>query len=297
MQRGRPVHQNDVAAALDDAAGTNIESRVRHLLDVVDTPDALDRIAPFARSVDAKTRFRAQEAAERLQALAAGTTADPRPRSQQLRAQLEAGVRAWEANVHERTWVEVPRAEVLAAVRGARLVLFGEGHAGPGPLRDAQCEVLRAMADDRPEQLVLGFEPSVEVVQRTVIDCARELGVAARATEAEWQDLVAASRLAERDDQTAQAIAACLAESPDRRMLVIRGEGHLAPDGYMLRQLRERPVLILSTLWPPWRVVGDRLQLRGRTFRIGAGRDCYFWAVEDLTQGTPALTDWLTGRH
>ncbi|MEO6593121.1 MAG: hypothetical protein ABIP94_00040, partial [Planctomycetota bacterium] len=238
--------------------------------------------------------FRAEEAAARLVAIASGAR-DPRPLSQQRRELYRAQNDAAQSAMRNLTWHEVARDELLDAARNARLVLFGEMHHSDGPLREAQRAMLRAMAGAQP--VVLGFEPSVQEAQQSVLDLAAQLGVEVRSTETNWRTLNANNQYAERDDETATAINTCLAEDPARRLFVLRGEGHTLPGGYLCRQLHEAPLIVLTVHQPLLCARGDRLQLAGRTFRIGDGKRLYFCGVDDLLESDPGLATWLAERQ
>jgi len=285
----RPVHRNDLAAALRDFADTNAARQLTPVLEHVDDPALRPLLAPFLDHREPRLRHRAQEAILRLDAIAAGAP-DPRPPSQLARERFAAAKGTAEMRIGQLAWRETSTAAVLDAVRGARLVLFADG-----PLREAQQQVLRAMTAGRPDLLVLGYEPSVESAQRAVIDLAAELGVQTRSLETDWQTLDPASRYAERDDEAAGAINTCLAEAPGRRMLVLRGEAHCLPGGYLVRQLAVPPVVVLSSCFPPVMALGDHTEVAGRTFRIGYDGQLFYWGVAEVMQ--PELLHWIAAQR
>ncbi|MCA8977258.1 MAG: HEAT repeat domain-containing protein [Planctomycetes bacterium] len=253
------------------------------LLDDLDSPSA---------------RFAIEQTRERLQAVAAGKSADWRTAAQCLQRRFrEVNDAAFQAT-QSADWTEVDRAEILAAARTARFVVCGEMHSDGGPLRRAQCELLRAFAATDPKACGLGFEPSVETAQQSVISLARELGMQVLPLEQNWRTLNPEHRYAERDDEAAATIRTFLDADPRHRLFVIRGQSHLLPGGYLLQQVGEPDLAVFEDIWPtevPLRFRGREPTAAGRTFRLGEGSRRYVWACDDGAgfQGYEDLRAWL----
>ncbi len=78
-------------------------------------------------------------------------------------------------------------------------------------------------------------------------------------------------------------------------MLVIRGEAHCSPDGYLCRQLETPPVIVLSVRFPPLRALGEQPTVTDRTFRIGDDGRLFFWGCAEVLQ--PDLLQWIAARR
>lgn len=292
VRNGVRLHENDLASVLRDSVGCGMDHLVVSLFDQLDRPADGALIEPYLQSGDASVAFRATEAMQRITTRARGTP-DWTPPSQQSRERYGRENRAAEAALLRLSWTEIDRSEVLAAVRSARLVVFGEIHESEGPLRTAQETVLRTMAASGG-RLLLGYEPPVQFAQQSVLDLARELGVEVVPLEGDgWQVLSEGRRYSERDDDAARIVNTRLAADPECRMLVIRGESHVLPGGYLDRQLVQRPVFVLTVDVPPFAAVDDRPDLRERTFRRGDEGSVFFWGTMDLLAWMPELTALL----
>lgn len=284
---GCRLHPDDVASVLHDIRGTDLERLAAVPLQQLVAPEQRDLAVAYLSSSDGPVAFRAAEAIERIDAIAAGAPADWKPPSQLDRERYQRENAAAEAALARREWMETEREDLLAAVRDARLVLFGEIHSPDGPLREAQKTVLRTMVAGGGH-LVLGYEPSVQDAQQLVLDLAYELGVEVIPVEADdWRAMNEATRYAERDDDAALVINVRLALDPQCRMLVIRGESHVVPDGYLDRQLWQRPVFVLSVQVPPFEAMGDDSRLVDRVHRIAGDAVVFHWGVEDWFAGLP----------
>ncbi|MCA8949611.1 MAG: hypothetical protein KDE27_08925, partial [Planctomycetes bacterium] len=113
--------------------------------------------------------------------------------------------------------------------------------------------------------------------------------------EPSFRDLLPRGLDAERDDEVAREINGCLAERPWRRMFVIRGEAHTVPDGYLCRQLRSEPIVVLSCMSPPLEALGDDPDTVGRTFRLdGVGGPVFWCGVEEPMALSERFHAWLT---
>jgi hypothetical protein len=192
------------------------------------------------------------------------------------------------------SWEQVPRSEVLDRAKDARLVIYGEVHRRGGPLREAQMEVLRAFATN-PAFEAVGYEPSVEEAQRPVLDLARSLGLRVIPLETNWRE-PAAGRQRARELEAIAAIEAFFAEGPSRRMLVLRGESHCLPDGFLVRRLSVKPLVLHcggATKFVPLCVGG--LHCIGSTFKLGESGDLYVLPYNDNEEvaEVQALEAWL----
>ena len=128
-----------------------------------------------------------------------------------------------------------------------------------------------------------------------MLDCARQLGIEVRSLEQNWKDLQPRWLLADRDDEAAAAMLACLAERPGRRLFVIRGEGHTLPGGYLCRRLGFEPMVVLTAAFPPARALGDHLPSMGRIWRVGSD-STYVWATWEIWLTPAAITEWVDRR-
>jgi HEAT repeat protein len=298
---GAKVPADDVAALLQACAGLWYERQVVHALDLVVDPAKRDALAPLLASDDPYVRERAEEARARLDAVARGEAAPKKTPGRDKRERFDEDAATAQRALRALPWRAVERAELLRAVKDARLVLFGEFHSPEGPLRDAQCELLREWAGKDKKHEAVGYEPSVEKAQRLVIAAAEELGIEARSLERNWRVLQSLKRYAERDDEAAEAINGFLAEDPRKRMFVIRGESHVLPDGYLVRQLAVPPVIVLcgmGTSSIPLHALGEELRWVGRTFRLGdSGRVFVVGCYDQLDAGQAGgLREWVEKR-
>jgi hypothetical protein len=292
VHHGVPIHPRDLAGLLA-TGGAGVAVMYARVLDGLVDPAQRDVLAPWLAVDDPRIRVAAGEAAARLDAIAHGAPTDWRSPARQVRDRAAAENNAGQRLLRALPWHEAQRDELRRAVASARLVLFGEAHSGPGPLRDAQRELLCAFAGNDRSQVVVGYEPSAQPAQQSVLDFAAQLGIRTRPLEVHWQTLVPEGRHAERDDEAAAAIADCLAEDPAVRLFVLRGVSHVLPGGHLLRQLPEVPLLILSFEMPQFAAIGDEPQLRGRTFRLGDGDRLWWCGVDDTFEGAGQLRDWL----
>ena len=195
-------------------------------------------------------------------------------------------------------WLDVDRDRILEDARDARLVLFGEIHVSDGPLRDGQIELLRAFFRDS-EHDALGFEPGVESAQSSVIHVARELGMQVFSLEENWEGLRSQGRTWERDNEAANRIHEFLGESPENRMFVIRGEGHVAPGGALAGQLRVHPMIVLSAQVPRFEASeGTPGAIRTSDARVASGEQVYLWAMPEAERKNwKVLMDWMQSQE
>lgn len=163
-------------------------------------------------------------------------------------------------------WRPVPEAVLRERLGSTRLAFFGEMHDEGGPLREAQRRAVDQFAEGGGE-LVLGFEPSVERVQRPVIDHAVALGFEAISTEP-GVDLDAVGLIFHgRDSMVARTVDGRLRSSPDTRVFVLRGESHLKPGGHLDASLEEDAVVIHCGLdGLPLLVDDPRIDLMGAVY-------------------------------
>ncbi|MGE3174058.1 MAG: HEAT repeat domain-containing protein [Planctomycetota bacterium] len=294
---GAAIHPRDVSALLGDAASSWQGYRLLPLFDRVDDPEQRPLMEAFLREERASMRFRAREALLRLDARAADATVDARPESQRVRERAQRENAEGAAALAKRPWTEVEPDALLAAAGAARLVLFGEIHEPEGPLRLAQQRVLRAMVERAPGRVVVGFEPSVEAAQRSVLDLATELGAEVRSMEpGDFRTLCDEVRYAERDELCGAEIRRVFDGDPEVRMLVLRGESHVTPGGHLCRLLPVPPMVVVSVTFPPLHAIGDRPELVDRTFRRGDDGAVWVWCIQELLQGKDALRAWLEAR-
>jgi len=251
----------------------------------------VERFAPEPRSpvvdhllVDQLMRSRAPGAADFLRWIA---TDSPNEHGAHIaRAALvareEAGGRIGPPPTHQPLtgdfgWRPVPEAALRERLRATRLAIFGEIHHDRGPLRETQCRALEHFAEGGGE-LVLGFEPSIKHTQQIVIDRAEELGFEVISTEP-GIDVEAVGVLHhERDTLVARTVNARLAASPEARIFVVRGEGHLQPGGHLDALITEDTVLIHCGLDDVPLIVDDaRLDLIGAIYASDVVDGLYTW--------------------
>ena len=196
------------------------------------------------------------------------------------------------------SWHDVSRDRLLQRAHNARLVLFGEFHVGDGPLRDGQIELLRAFFRDS-EHDALGFEPSVEDAQSSVIRAAQELGMQVFPLEENWVQLRSQRRTWERDNEVADRIHGFLDADAKNRMFVIRGESHITPGGYLVGQLHVQPMIVLSGLQPRWDASdGPPTMIRTSDAQIAGGEDVFVWALpEDERKEWKILVSWMQAQE
>lgn len=293
-----PISHPDVAGLFREFAGSSADGFLCALLPLLRDPEQRELLAPMLHS-SPSIRDQAQQADARLDAITAGAPASWTTPAAQKREQYRQAQAASAQAVQRLRWQPVSRQELLDAARRSRFVMFGEIHRGAGPLREAQCELLRAFAGPRPDLEAVGFEPSVERAQRLVIDAGRQLGMTVLPLEQAWQTLHPMGRHAERDDETAAAINSWLAD-PSHRLFVVRGQSHVMPGGYWLRQLREQPLVVLSTYGAglSFDHLSDQLSTIGRTWRLGDGGNLWYCGTDDFLEGPSAvkLQKWLHAR-
>jgi len=244
---------------------------------------ALERLRT---SADASVRFRAQCAGARLEG-----AEEPGAR---LETRWSTENTAAEAALQHTSLRRIPRSRVLDRAAHSRLVLCGEMHESAGTLRENQREVLRAFVRE-PEFEAVGFEPSVEDAQKSVLDLARALGLSVLPLETHWRELGAQGRSGARELEALEAIAEFLGKSPKNRMLVLRGESHVLPDGFLVRRLPARPLVILCGCSVSVPLSECGLCCNGSAFELGNSGDVYMLPYEDSTTAKEraVLERWL----
>lgn len=291
VQLGHPPSDGELAGLFRSYAGGTGSRWLLPLLSALHDPAQRDWLSPLLANADAQIRDHAEHATRRLDAIEAGAT--PSWQTPAMKKELESSAvnRRARNELRRLPWHPVPRPELLEAAREARLVMFGEMHSEDGPLREAQIELLRAFVGDRPEGVALGFEPSVKHAQQLVLDAAEELGVSCISLEANWESgWIPVGSLAERDDQVAEAIDDWLA-TPGHRMFVVRGESHVTPGGYLVRQLETEPLIVLSMqaeIALPLGLAGDDLEILGQTWRLGDSGRVYVCGLKGLRPESPS---------
>jgi hypothetical protein len=194
------------------------------------------------------------------------------------------------------SWKRVPREELFARAARARLVLCGEMHMPEGPIREHQRELLRAFVKE-PAFEAVGFEPSVEEAQGSVLELARTLGLRTIPLETNWRELGPQHRPGARELEALEAIGRYLGENPRNRMLVLRGEMHVFPGGFLVRRLAVKPLVVLCgcTVNVPLCVGG--LHCEGSAFEIGTSGSVYMFPYEaGLPAEAAALDGWLAAQ-
>ncbi|MCY3001156.1 MAG: HEAT repeat domain-containing protein [Planctomycetota bacterium] len=298
-QLGIPPSDSELERLFRSYAGGTGSRWLIPVLPALRDPAQRDWLSPLLSSVDARTRDHAEHAARRLDAIAAG--APPSWQTSGMEKELQSSTvnRRARNELRRLPWHPVQRRELLDAARKARLVMFGEIHKEDGPLREAQIELLRAIVGERPAGVAVGFEPSVKQAQQLVLDAAEELGVPCISLEKNWEaGWMPVGSTAERDDQVAEAIHAWLA-TPGHRMFVVRGESHVTPGGYLVRQLETDPLIVLSMqaeIALPLGLAGDGLEILGQTWRLGDSGRVYVCGLKGLRPESPSsvLRNWLS---
>jgi hypothetical protein len=264
------------------------------LLDAVRDPANLRFVEQLVRSEDAHVRFRATCARARLVGEAEGTTASA---AAVERVYGEENAAA-EAALCRMRWEPIPRSDVLERVKASRLVLFGEMHVRDGPTRDAQLEALRAFVRD-PSLEAVGYEPPAEDAQRAVLDCAQRLGLRVIPLETNWRELRSQGRSGARDLEAVAAIESFLDADPSHRMLVLRGEAHVVPSGFLVRRLKDKPLIVLSAVQLSVPLCVGGLRSAGAAFRLGEPREDVYVLPGDVDVASPdvaSLERWLAAR-
>lgn len=246
-------------------------------------------------------QFAVDQTRQRLAAIAAGLDRSWRTPAQAVEDRFHELASAAHRRLRAAPWVEIDRGELLARAAQTRLVLFGETHFEAGPLRDAQCQLLRDFAGSDPAHLAVGFEPPVESAQRQVLQFARQLGLQTIPLEQDWRQLSAESRYGARDDLAAATIRGFLDADPKHRLFVVRGETHVLPGSYLMRQLPTDALLILygdGSSAVPLRFLGANTEATGRAFRVDVDPPCFVWCCSGKPRGNDQteLEAWLQ-RH
>jgi hypothetical protein len=199
-------------------------------------------------------------------------------------------VLAWR-QIQGMSWKRVASQELFQDVADARLVLYGEVHLRDGPLRDSQKQLLKSFSST-PEFEAVGFEPSVESAQQGVLEFAQSLGMTVIPLEENWEELVTDGRLGARDEAAASAIENFIKGDRRHRMFVLRGESHVMPDGYLVRRLSVRPLIILSgnAVTVPLCIGG--LRCIGETFRLGSSSDVYVVPADEDASASGVVALW-----
>lgn len=258
------------------------------LLNCIHDPSNLPTIERLLASRDPSVRYEARCASARL----GGSSSDTRDQPA-LEAEWESETSAAEAALRHEPWHPIATADVLRTVKSARLVMYGEMHVTGGALREGQCRVLRAFST-QPKFEALGYEPSVEAAQHEVIDLARALGMKVIPLESDWVQLVAKGRLGAREVQVIAAIDGFLRENPLHRMLVLRGEAHVLPRGYLDHRLTQEPVIILSGMTVPPSLCLCGLHCDGTAFESSEMPRVFMLPCDDqsVERETDALSQW-----
>jgi len=274
---------------IDQYSCGGLDSRLAELLDCIQDPSHIKSAENLFDSHRADVRHTARVAYARLE----GAPQRWQESEEIERAYSETNAAATRALFRAKL-ESVPRSAVLERVHEARLVLFGEMHHGPGPTRDAQMDLLRAFVRN-PELEALGYEPSVQSAQQSVLDLAEALHLRVIPLETRWEDLCATGRSGARDVEAGEMINAFLAENPAHRMFVIRGESHALPNGFLVRRLHEVPLILLSVHPIPLCIGG--LTVEGSTFRLVDFPNTWWLGCEDEAETVfPELLRWLGSR-
>ncbi|MCA8967522.1 MAG: hypothetical protein KDC48_21755, partial [Planctomycetes bacterium] len=295
---GCKLDRRDRDGLLREFAGTWNAKQLRRLLDTLDDPTDASLLDPLEGSSYPDLQFAVDQTRKRLAAIAAGEDRRWRTPAQTVEDQfLELAATARRC-LRAETWVEIDQSELMARAAKVRLVLFGETHFPTGPLRDAQCQLLLAFAGSDPAHVAVGFEPPVESAQRQVLHLARQLGLQTIPLEQGWRQLSTEARYGARDDLAAATIHGFLDADPRNRLFVIRGEAHMLPRGYLMRQLPTDALLVLhgdGSSAVPLRFLGASTDVTGRTFRVDTDPPCFVWCCSGKPQGNDQaeLEAWL----
>jgi hypothetical protein len=249
-----------------------------------------------------------------LDRLLASGDASVRFQAECTRARLEGGKGPWseEAALEERWhtenseakealqragWRRVSREEVLARAAQSRLVLCGEAHESEGPIRENLRAVLRAFVK-QPAFEAVGFEPSVEDAQSGILELARSLGLRTISLETNWRELNPQGRPGARELEALAAIAGFLGENPKNRMLVLRGESHTLPGGFLVRRLDVNPLVILSGGLVNVPLCVGGLHPGGSAYEVGTTGNVFTLPYElVIGDENAALDKWLAAQE
>jgi hypothetical protein len=278
-----------VVQLVEANSGGFLDHSLAQLLPALEDPSHASVLEKLLVSPEPSARFQAECARARL---AGGR--EPWGGAERVEAQWTAENRAAEVGLLGAAWKPVPRSEVVARAANARLVLCGEMHESEGPIRANQRDVLRAFVK-RPAFEAVGYEPSVEEAQKSVLDLARSLGLQTIALEANGPELTAQGRDGARELEALDAIGAFLGKNPSNRMLVLRGESHVLPGGFLARRLAVKPLVILSgcNVNVPLCMAG--LHCNGSACEVGTTGDVYTLPYDEpwAARETAALEGWL----
>ncbi len=240
-------------------------------------------------SANANVRFQAECARARLE-----DGGSPRVAEAQLEERWSSENLEAIGELQRASWKRVPQEDVEERAAHARLVLCGEMHMSEGPIRDSQCALLHAFVR-QPAFEAIGFEPSVEDSQGSVLQLARSLGLQTIPLETNWRELNAQDRSGARELETLAIIEHFLGEDPRNRLFVLRGESHVVPGGFLVRRLDVKPLVILSgsIVNVPLQECG--LRCKGSVFEIGASGSVYSLPYDEpsTAEDLGALERWL----
>ena len=259
-------------------------------LDLLVDPKHRACLQPLLESEAVRTRARAERAWVRL-----GGDVEQVAGKNRYGAILDAEQKAVlrrrteREKVRQGGWEKSTWQEFLLATERVPLVFCGETHtSGDSFLRKIQCQLVDHMSRPRGAKLAVGYEPSVLHAQKPVVEYATSKELASFAMEKRWKEYGALSASDPRDQECAEIANDYLAKSKAHRLLVIRGQSHVNPNGYLLSKVKAKAVVLFTLphgLGIPLQMREGRLHAPGQVLRSRRYRNLWFVSVDRLGQG------------
>jgi len=256
-------------------------------LDLLTDPKHRSCLQPFLESAGLLTRARAERAWVRLGG-SAEKLAGKNRYGAILSAEQKRGPRYRREieQIRQGGWEKSTWQEFLLATETVPLVFCGELHTGPKSFRrKLQIQLVDQMSRSRGVKLAVGYEPSVLHVQKSVIDYATSKKIGSLAMEKHWKEFLSLKAVDHRDLECAEIANEYLSRSKAHRLLVLRGQSHVNPNGYLLSKIKVRAVVLFTLpygLGIPLQLMEGRLHAPGQVLRSRRFRNLWFVSVDML---------------